>query len=423
MKKHVLAIALACTAITFAQKNELRDAEKAIKSGDFAAAKTALNAAQPLIEGAKDSEKESYYYLKAMAAYGSGNPQGAAVKEATEAFTAYLNFSETSGKSKYKDEITKLKEELRNKLINNASDAFNAGNFDVASSGFNQLYQLSPTDTVFLFYSAASALNGKDYEKALEGYASLMKMNYTGIQDEFVATVVETGEEKVYPNKANRDFEVKAKLAENPVDRKTSSQRPQIVSNVALLYSMQNKLDEAVAAIQEARKLNPDEVELIKTEANLYIKKEQKDKALEVMNQAIAKQPDNSELYYVAGLLHRDLGNLEEAENNLKKSVALDPQNGDAIESIADLYINKGNAVNDEMNQLGNTKADNIKYDELKVKKSELYGVAVSWLEKSVALRPDNIQTLEVLRNLYGSLDNMEKFKELKDKIEQLQNN
>lgn len=422
MKKVLLATALLASVVAVAQKDELKTAKKAVKGGDFAAAKAALKAAEPLIANAKDSEKEDFYYLSAMAAYGNGNPQGAAVNETIDAFNAYLDYSKSSGDTKYKAEITKLQDELRGKMVNSSLEAYNAGNYAVAANGFSQLYELVPTDTVFLFYSAASSLNAKEYATALEGYKKLMEIGYTGIKDEFVATNKETGEEENFNSKNLRDVQIRGGLYENPVDRKTESQRPQIVSTVALLYTQENRIDEAIETIQEARKLNPDEVELIKTEANLYIKKEDNENALRVMNEAIAKQPDNHELYYVAGLLQRDLGNTEKAEENLTKAYNLKSDYVDAIESIADLYISKGNEINDQMNALGNTKADNIKYDELKAEKAKIYQVAADWLEKSIAVQPDKIQTLEVLKNLYGSLDNMERFKQLKEKIESLSN-
>lgn len=421
MKKIILTATLLMSVVAFAQKDELKAARKAIKSQDFAAAKTALKAAEPMMASASDSEKNDYYYYKAMSAYGTGNPQGPALQETIDAFNAYLEFSKTSGEDEYKKEIIKLQGELRGKMVNSSLEAYNAGNYVVAADGFGQLYELDK-DTVFLFYSAASALNAKEYPRALEGYKKLMELGYTGIKEQYVATNKETGEEETFDSKNLRDIQVKSGEFENPVNKKTESQRPQIVSTVALLYTQENKIDEAIATIQEARKLNPEEVELIKTEANLYIKKEDNQNALRVMNEAIAKQPNNHELYYVAGLLQRDLGNMEKAEETLKKAVELKPDYVDAIESIADLYISKGNLINDQMNALGNTKADNIKYDELKAEKAKLYQVAADWLEKSVAINPDKIQTLEVLKNIYGSLDNMERFKQLKEKIESLSN-
>jgi tetratricopeptide (TPR) repeat protein len=423
MKKQALAIALLVGAVAFAQKDEIKNAEKAIKSGNFAEAKTILTQAESLIEATDDKTKDKYYYLVAKAAYGAGDPKGEELDQTVAAFGKLVAFEKANGIVKYTEEINGLKKSLEDKLINNASTAFNNKDFSVAAAGFEKLYSLSPQDTIRLYYAAASALNANDYPTALNHYVKLMELGYTGIQTEYVATEKETGEEKVYGNKNLRDIEVKGGLVINPVDRKSKSNRPQIVSNVALLYTTQDKIDEAIKTISLARELNPDDVELIKTEANLYIKKDDIASFKRLIDEAITRQPDNFELYYNAGLAEKDLKNDASAENYFKKALELKPDYADALSSMADIYINKGNALNDEMNKLGNTKADNIKYDQLKEEKSKLYTTAAGYLEEVIKITPNDVKILEVLKNIYGSLDEVEKFKAIKTKIESLENN
>ena len=423
MKKQVFAIALLVGSVAFAQEDEIKNAEKAVKSGNFAEAKTILSQAESLIEATDDKTKDKYYYLVAKAAYGVGDPKGEELDQSVNAFNKLIEFEKANGIVKYTEEINGLKKALEDKLIKDASDAFNSKNFTVAATGFEKLYSLSPQDTIRLYYAAASALNANDYPTALNYYVKLMELGYTGIQTEYIATDKETGEEKVYGNKNLREIEVKGGIATNPVDRKSKSNRPQIVSNVALLYTTQDKIDEAIKTISLARELNPDDVELIKTEANLYIKKDDIVSFKRLIDEAITRQPDNYELYYNAGLAEKDLKNDASAENYFKKSLELKPDYADALSSMADIYINKGNALNDEMNKLGNTKADNIKYDQLKEEKAKLYTTAAGYLEKVIAITPNDIKIMEVLKNIYGSLDEVEKFKALKDKIDSLENN
>ncbi len=418
-----MAIALLVGAVAFAQKDEIKNAEKAIKSGNFAEAKTILTQAESLINATDDKTKDKYYYLVAKAAYGAGDPKGAELDQTVDAFNKLVEFEKSIGAEKYTGEINGLKKTLEDKLINNASTAFNNKEFTVAAFGFEKLYSLSPQDTIRLYYAATSALNANDYPLALNHYVKLMELGYTGIQNEYVATEKETGEEKVYGNKNLRDIEVKGGIATNPIDRKSKSNRPQIVSNVALLYIQQNKLDEALSIIHEARQLNPEDIDLIKSEANIYIKNDEKEKALNVMEEAIAKQPENPELYLVSGQLLNDLNDIEKSEMRYKKALELKPDYVDALILTAGIYIDKGNALNDEMNKLGNSKADNIKYDQFKEEKSKLYTSAAGYLEEVVKITPNDIKILEVLKNIYGSLDEVEKFKAIKTKIESLENN
>ena len=71
MKTKVLAIVLGIvTTLTFAQKNELKSAEKALKSQDYAIAITAINSAESLIANMDAKTKGKFYFFKAKAFYG-----------------------------------------------------------------------------------------------------------------------------------------------------------------------------------------------------------------------------------------------------------------------------------------------------------------------------------------------------------------
>ena len=76
----------------------------------------------------------------------------------------------------------------------------------------------------------------------------------------------------------------------------------------------------------------------------------------------------------------------------------------------------------EQMNSLGNSKKDNIRYDELKVEREDLYKECVPLLEELLKVSPENIDALNTLKNIYGVLGN-EGFMELKAKIEGLQGN
>ena len=71
MKTKVLAIVLGLVTIsTFAQKNELKAAEKALKILDYPTAITAISSAESLIANMDDKIKGKFYFVKAQAFYG-----------------------------------------------------------------------------------------------------------------------------------------------------------------------------------------------------------------------------------------------------------------------------------------------------------------------------------------------------------------
>ena len=65
MRKQVIALFLGLiTVVSFAQKNELKMAEKAIKKLNFTAAANALKSVEPLIEKSDLKYQTKYYFLK-----------------------------------------------------------------------------------------------------------------------------------------------------------------------------------------------------------------------------------------------------------------------------------------------------------------------------------------------------------------------
>ena len=69
----MLSLSLFVGMATFAQKSELKAAEKALKKSDFAGALSAISQAESLIASADDKSKAKFYFIKGMALYANGN--------------------------------------------------------------------------------------------------------------------------------------------------------------------------------------------------------------------------------------------------------------------------------------------------------------------------------------------------------------
>ena len=73
MKKLVLiALAFSIGSYSFAQKKEIKMAEKAIKKSNYAEAKAAINQAEALLSSMDDKMKNKFYLLKGQALYAGG---------------------------------------------------------------------------------------------------------------------------------------------------------------------------------------------------------------------------------------------------------------------------------------------------------------------------------------------------------------
>jgi len=411
MKKQVLALALlGLTSVTFAQKNEVKALEKAIKSEKFSETKSLITTAEAVIANADDKTKAKFYYLKAKAMLNGANYDG---------IIASLAEFDANSTSKYSVEISKLKTEYTSKLVNEAIADQGKGSQKLAAKKLYTAFKLS-NDIEYLYYSASGYVTAKEYKTALPLYVELKDKGYTGVKTEFVAYSKETKADETFPSKAMRTIALKTGSHIKPTERKTASVLPNIVKNIAFMYIELGDTEAAISAIKDARVDSPADVSLILTEANLYLKLDKKDKFKELLEQAVQQDPTNANLHYNLGIISSQLGDNVAAAKYYQKSLELDGANIDANQNMAALILDEGTVVIDEMNSLGTSSADNRKYDVLEGKRNAIYKRAVPYFEKILSVDAKNVNAAQMLKKIYSVLGETAKFKEMKALLESL---
>ncbi|APA63271.1 tetratricopeptide repeat protein [Maribacter sp. 1_2014MBL_MicDiv] len=415
MKNRLLLVAaLTFTMVGFAQKNEIKSAEKALKSGDATAAKTAIEAASGTIAAADEKTQAQYYFTRGkiysdLAKKGDND----AFEKSANSFKKVIEIEEASGKQKYSSETNQYMAALTADLVNSAVSDNSNNKFKEAAEKLYMSYTLSPKDTSYLYYAAGSAVNGGHYEMALDYYNKLQEVGYDGSGVVYKATNAASGEVEEM-DKVQRDLMVKSGTYTNPVDEKTPSKKAEIVKNTALIYTQLGQDEKALEAYQAARKNDPEDVNLILNEANLYFNQGNKDKFKELMAQAIALAPDNPDLHYNVGVISMEQDNYEDARVSYKKAIELDSKYTNAYLNLSTTYVNEGNNLIDEMNSLGNSRADIAKYDELKEKKDSLFKQGADVLEDALKNNPGNENIMTQLKNIYGAMGDTENFTRIK---------
>ncbi len=415
MKTKFILFATLCFSITgFSQKSEIKDAEKALKDGNSAAAKTALESVSGAIAG-EDEKLQAQYYLVLGKTYADLAKKGdaSAFEKAASSFTKVIEVEEKSGKNKYSAEARQNMSSMSADLVNSAVEDNGNKEFGKAAEKLYLSYKLSPKDTTYLYYAASSAVNGGHYEQALKYYEELQDIGYDGSDMVYKATNVDTGEVEEM-DKTQRDLMVKSGTYKDPVDEATPSKKAEIVKNTALIYTQLGQDDKALEAYKVARENNPGDVNLILNEANLHYKLGDKEKFKELMAEAASVAPDNPDLHYNIGVINMEQGNLEEARESYKKALAINPGYTNAQLNLSTTYVNEGNSLIDEMNSLGNSKADIARYDELKQKKDDLFMEGAKVLEDALKTNPDNQGILTQLKNIYGAMGDNENFMRVK---------
>ena len=427
MKKLAILMMLMICSNSFTQKKELRQINKLISESFFNEAQSSLEAISSLVEVSDDKIKAQYYFYLAKVSN--------ELEKFNDAITAYENLksiNDSAYSTIIKTEFDFLYSQIETSIINSAVEDNRNSNYSVASDKLIMAYRMNEEkNRDYLYFAAGSSVNSKEYDKALNYYVELKENNYTGVIDEYYITNNETGEEEKV-SETEFDLLKNSKDYSNPRVGQTESRYPEIVKNIALIYVQQGKNDVAIEAIQEARSIQPDDTSLILNEADLYIRisnnsddESERDlyrkKFKELMELAITKDPENGILYYNLGVISSEQGENDSALEYYKKAIEFKPDYVDAYLNLVAVILDGEQSIVDEMNNLGTSKKDNIRYDELIVERENLYKECIPFLEKLIEVSPTNIDALNTLKNIYGVLGENEKFKDISAKINEIQ--
>jgi len=408
MKKLILFILLFTFSFSTAQKKELRNANKFFISGEYASAIDLLDSAKDLFDSSDDKIK-----AQAMLLYGKLHTSMEDFELAIKAFDMSKNLG--SSDQILNPELRKLETAIITSAVgDNETEDFNA-----AAKKLKMVYELNTeTNSEYLYYAASSAVNSLDYPLALEYYELLRDIKYEGIETKFYITEVSSGNEIEINDEVQFKLLQKSKEYSNPREEETDSKFPEIVKNIALIYKELGQNDKALAAIEAARSSNPDDVGLIITAANIYFELGNKEAFKVAMSQAIEKEPNNAVLYYNLGVVSAELGEKDVAVSYYQTSIDLDPSNENSYLNLVALILEGEEDIVTEMNSLGTSRADNVKYDKLKESRENLYKQTIPILKDLIDIN-NNIEAIRTLMNIYGTIGDNSGYMEMKNLLEQ----
>ena len=413
----IVVLILSCFH-AFSQKKELRNAQKLLDQSFFNEALNVLSKIDAIIPNSDKKIQSQYYYL-----LGWANKEDANYNDAIEYLRKSIDFDDFD---KYSENANILINNVEIDLVNSAVEDNKNENYLGGAKKLYDAYKISPNkkeNINYLYFAASSFVNGQDYDKALELYQNLKEMGYTGIESEYFVTLNETGEEEQVTEteynllKSSKDYS-------NPRVGKTESRLPEIVKNIALIYVQLGENDKAISAIKEAREINPDNVNLVLSEADLYIKLGNKIKFKELMKEAIKMDPNNAILYYNLGVINSDQGMIDEAKSMYIKALELDPSYSATYLNLVGLILDGEASLVDQMNELATStkRSDFEKYDKLKEERENLYASCLPYLEKLIEIDPKNIEALKTAKNIYYTIGENQKYKEMDAMLNELVN-
>lgn len=403
MKIKFLSVLLLAASVTaFGQKKEIKNAEKAVKSGNFEEARSFLEEAKDNDFESLNKNWQSRYYMALADSYLDENKESADIEGLNAAAKNYDLAEELGNK-----DVPEKKQELLQILLDSGIESQNTQDFEDAYKKMVAAYELSPRDTLYLFAAAGNAFNAEDDEAAIKLHEKLIDLGYKGNSTQYLAVEKESGEKQAFPDKEQRDMMVKTGQYTDPTDEQEERKDGDVIKQLAVLYIRNDDKDKAIDAIQKAKEANPEDTDIDKAEAQVYLEMGDKDKFVDIIASLVDKDPDNAGEYYrILGHAAIENEDLDKAEENYKKAIENDPKEKEAYSGLANILLKRQEEIVADMNDLGMSKEDEKKYDELQEKRLDLLKEAIPYLEESFKLDDQDLGTIRTLYNIHRQLKN-----------------
>ncbi|MBI5475130.1 MAG: tetratricopeptide repeat protein [Ignavibacteriales bacterium] len=169
----------------------------------------------------------------------------------------------------------------------------------------------------------------------------------------------------------------------------------------------------AIDAIIEARKNDPENAQLLSTMIDLHVRIGKANEAKPYIREAIAKDPENKIYQYNLGVLLMQTDSLEEAITHFEAALQADPNYDVALQNIGVAYLRLGDKLK-QATQGGDAKKKEDKTYLEKFKK------AVGYLEKLTELKKEDAGVWDLMASAYANANMLKEAKAAIEKADAL---
>jgi len=225
----------------------------------------------------------------------------------------------------------KAKHEKENPEIQKARNFVDKGDFDEALKIYEDMINKNSDDADALCNIGLIYYQKGDLKKAEETFLKCLEKD-SGIQEAYFNLG------RLYHN--NREFEkaltyYKEVVVNNPDDGITYYYMGECARAVG-------RLDDAIAFLDEAIRLQPNNLEVGVTLATLYIEKRDYQKAEDVLRVTLVSHTDVEAIHYSLGLILKEQGKIESALAQFNKVVQLDDTHVQGFYELAECCMELG---------------------------------------------------------------------------------
>lgn len=286
------------------------------------------------------------------------------------ALESYKKAKELDEKGEYTADIERFTLAIGEGYYNQGVIDYNDQDFKAAALSFENSFNVSSEvgrlDTSALYNAAIAAILGQENKMAMNYYERLLDMEYY---------------------------------------------RPDIYASLADLYKSEGDTALSLATVVKGRALFPEDFNLLIAETNIYLTSGDNEKAIK--NLEIAKEIDqtNQSIFFAVGTIYDQMGDTDKATSAYLQALAIDPEYFEANYNLGALYVNQAADILDKANDLPLNAVK--EYEEQKIMADDMLRKSLPYLEKSLELMPDDVNTMVSLKEIYTRLGMLDKLKEI----------
>lgn len=310
-----------------------------------------------------------------------------------------------------------------------AMDAYQSKNYTVAAPKFLEVYNLMKTngqeDKIYMYYAGLSYALANNVDEAIKIYTDLVNSGYTGVQTQYTAKEIKTGEVtslnkgiweglKKAGTKDYTDFKTE----------QTKSVEPDLYETLSTLLLNAKKNDEALALIEKGLAKFPNNAKLKEYQGSALYATGNTDKFLTNLKEQLAKNPNDATNWYNLGVLQaKNPAGEADAIASFQKAIQLAVNNptltNNAYQNLVYTSLGDDAKAVESINALRKSNPDEA--TKLIEARKERFNKALPFAEKWYQTNPENIDAVTTLREIYSITKNQTKANEMKAKQAELE--
>jgi tetratricopeptide (TPR) repeat protein len=372
----LLAFLFSISLIANAQNGKRNAAKSNLDNGNLTKAKELIDLAINH-DKTKEDAKTWLYYGQIYAQIGATADEAISSLDSdalNKSLDAYKKAANLDEKNILYLELSNNVLQLANTFYANGIAAFEADKFDNAIDQFDKASSANAVidviDTLTIYATALSASNGGISDVAKANYAQLIEMGY---------------------NKST------------------------IYSELANVYKKEDNFEKAEEILSAGREKFPSDNGILIAEINILLGQGRFDEVINKLKKSIELEPENVSLYLALGDSYKEVKDTENAIDYYQQALEIDPDYFLALYNLGVVYYSHAFDLNMEANDLPFDETE--KYNKVLAEANEYFLKGLPYFERAFVIDPTDSDVIKALRQVYTSTKQMDKLKELNDKL------